>query len=89
MNWWTRTPCWPAWNGSELFAVLDVTTPWVLPADSGFYTHPNVLLTPHLAGSLGTELERMAATPWPRPTVFPGASRCASPSSVEDLAFTA
>ncbi|MGO4433764.1 hydroxyacid dehydrogenase, partial [Paenarthrobacter sp. RAF9] len=44
-----------------LYAILDVTTPWVLPPESAFYTHPNVLLTPHLAGSLGTELERMAA----------------------------
>ncbi len=44
----------------DLHAVLDVTTPWELPADSGLYTHPNVLLTPHMAGSLGTELERMA-----------------------------
>ena len=46
----------------DVFAVLDVTTPWVLPADSGFYTNPNVLLTPHVAGSLGTELERLAAS---------------------------
>ncbi|MFF1831314.1 hydroxyacid dehydrogenase [Paenarthrobacter sp. NPDC058040] len=46
----------------DLYAVLDVTTPWVLPPESAFYTHPNVLLTPHLAGSLGTELERMAAS---------------------------
>jgi phosphoglycerate dehydrogenase-like enzyme len=46
----------------DLYAVLDVTTPWVLPADSGFYSHPHVLLTPHLAGSLGMELERMAVS---------------------------
>ncbi|MFI2566527.1 hydroxyacid dehydrogenase [Paenarthrobacter sp. NPDC018779] len=46
----------------DLYAVLDVTTPWVLPPESAFYTHPNVLLTPHLAGSLGTELQRMAAS---------------------------
>ncbi|MDI2033718.1 hydroxyacid dehydrogenase [Paenarthrobacter nitroguajacolicus] len=46
----------------DLYAVLDVTTPWVLPPDSKFYTHPNVLLTPHMAGSLGTELGRMAAS---------------------------
>ncbi|SEE43113.1 Phosphoglycerate dehydrogenase [Arthrobacter alpinus] len=46
----------------DLYAVLDVTTPWELPPDSGFYTNPNVLLTPHIAGSLGTELERLAAT---------------------------
>lgn len=46
----------------DLFAVLDVTTPWELPSDSGFYSNPHVLLTPHLAGSLGTEVERLAAT---------------------------
>jgi phosphoglycerate dehydrogenase-like enzyme len=46
----------------DLFAVLDVTTPWVLPRESDFYTNPNVLLTPHMAGSLGTELERMAVS---------------------------
>lgn len=44
----------------DLFAVLDVTTPWDLPSDSGLFTHPNVLVTPHMAGSLGTELERLA-----------------------------
>ncbi|MHA7271037.1 hydroxyacid dehydrogenase [Arthrobacter sp. HLT1-20] len=49
-------------EAGDLFAVLDVTTPWELPADSVFYSHPNVLLTPHIAGSLGTELERLAAT---------------------------
>ncbi|WP_329572140.1 hydroxyacid dehydrogenase [Kitasatospora sp. NBC_01266] len=45
----------------RLSAVLDVTTPEVLPADSPLYELPNVLLTPHLAGSLGNELHRMAA----------------------------
>lgn len=49
-------------EAGDMFAVLDVTTPWELPADSGFYSNPNVLLTPHIAGSLGTELERLAAT---------------------------
>ncbi|GAA4843320.1 hydroxyacid dehydrogenase [Kitasatospora terrestris] len=44
----------------RLNAVLDVTTPEVLPADSPLYELPNVLLTPHVAGSLGTELHRMA-----------------------------
>ncbi|HEV2344254.1 MAG TPA: hydroxyacid dehydrogenase [Actinocrinis sp.] len=42
-------------------AVLDVTTPEVLPASSPLYTLPNVLLTPHIAGSMGGELARMAA----------------------------
>ncbi|WP_405021365.1 hydroxyacid dehydrogenase [Kitasatospora sp. NBC_00070] len=44
----------------RLNAVLDVTTPDVLPADSPLYDLPNVLLTPHAAGSLGSELHRMA-----------------------------
>ncbi|MEU4272592.1 hydroxyacid dehydrogenase [Streptomyces sp. NPDC026092] len=40
-------------------AVLDVTEPEVLPPGSPLYTLPNVLLTPHIAGSLGNELVRM------------------------------
>jgi phosphoglycerate dehydrogenase-like enzyme len=44
----------------DLFAVLDVTTPWVLEQGNPLYDHPNVLLTPHMAGSLGVELERLA-----------------------------
>lgn len=42
-------------------AVLDVTDPEPLPADSPFWQLPNVVLTPHLAGSQGTELGRMSA----------------------------
>ncbi|MFC5639848.1 hydroxyacid dehydrogenase [Kitasatospora cinereorecta] len=45
----------------RLNAVLDVTAPEVLPEDSPLYDLPNVLLTPHIAGSMGTELHRMAA----------------------------
>ncbi|KQV12445.1 MULTISPECIES: hydroxyacid dehydrogenase [unclassified Kitasatospora] len=48
-------------TADRLNAVLDVTTPDVLPADSPLYDLPNVLLTPHAAGSLGSELHRMAA----------------------------
>ncbi len=44
----------------RIHAVLDVTDPEVLPADSPLYDLPNVLLTPHIAGSLGGELGRMA-----------------------------
>ncbi|MEV0174678.1 hydroxyacid dehydrogenase [Streptomyces sp. NPDC050803] len=46
----------------RIHAVLDVTEPDVPPADSPLYTLPNVLLTPHIAGSLGNELGRM--TDW-------------------------
>lgn len=45
----------------RISAVLDVTTPEVLPASSPLYSLPNVLLTPHIAGSMGRELARMAA----------------------------
>lgn len=44
----------------DIDAVLDVTSPWVLDADHPLYSLPNVMLTPHMAGSLGTELERLA-----------------------------
>ncbi|WP_103349912.1 hydroxyacid dehydrogenase [Amycolatopsis sp. CA-128772] len=44
----------------RLNAVLDVTTPDVPLPDSPLFDLPNVLLTPHIAGSLGTELHRMA-----------------------------
>ncbi|MFC5803464.1 hydroxyacid dehydrogenase [Streptomyces formicae] len=44
----------------RIHAVLDVTEPEVLPAGSPLYGLPNVLLTPHIAGSLGNELGRMA-----------------------------
>ncbi|MBB2890924.1 hydroxyacid dehydrogenase [Flexivirga oryzae] len=44
----------------DIFAILDVTTPWTLPPGHPFYDAPNVLLTPHLAGSLGVELTRLA-----------------------------
>lgn len=44
----------------RLNAVLDTTTPEVLPADSPLFELPNVFLTPHIAGSLGTETQRLA-----------------------------
>jgi len=40
-------------------AILDVTDPEPLPAASPLYDLPNVFLTPHVAGSMGTELRRM------------------------------
>ncbi|WP_405729802.1 hydroxyacid dehydrogenase [Streptomyces sp. NBC_00028] len=43
----------------RLYAVLDVTEPEPLPAGSPLYRLPNVFLTPHIAGSLGNELERL------------------------------
>jgi len=42
-------------------AVLDVTDPEILPADSPLYELPNVFLTPHVAGAMGAETQRLAA----------------------------
>ncbi|WP_327359052.1 hydroxyacid dehydrogenase [Streptomyces sp. NBC_01304] len=47
-------------QSGRLHAVLDHTEPEILPADSPLFTLPNVLLTPHLAGSIGGELHRLA-----------------------------
>ncbi len=44
----------------RLFAILDTTEPEVLPTDSPLYDLPNVFLTPHIAGSLGRETERLS-----------------------------
>ncbi|WP_327313488.1 hydroxyacid dehydrogenase [Streptomyces sp. NBC_01235] len=46
----------------RISAVLDVTEPEPLPGDSPLYGLPNVFLTPHIAGSLGNELERLGRT---------------------------
>ncbi|MGP4043696.1 hydroxyacid dehydrogenase [Streptomyces sp. 2A115] len=44
----------------RLHAILDVTEPEVLPADSPLWDCPGVLITPHIAGSKGGELRRLA-----------------------------
>lgn len=46
----------------RLDAYLDVTEPEPLPADSPLFRMPNVVLTPHIAGSMGNEVLRMGAT---------------------------
>lgn len=44
---------------SDLIACLDVTEPEPLPLDSPMRSLPNVFLTPHIAGSCGTECARL------------------------------
>lgn len=46
-------------RSGRIEAILDVTHPEVLPEDSELHTLPNVFLTPHISGSMGTEIRRM------------------------------
>ncbi|WP_369195199.1 hydroxyacid dehydrogenase [Streptomyces djakartensis] len=46
-------------RSGRLTAVLDVTDPEPLPADSPLYDLPGAFVTPHLAGSQGNELARL------------------------------
>lgn len=46
----------------DLIAVLDVTYPEPPVAGSPLFTLPNVILTPHIAGSLGAETQRLGET---------------------------
>jgi phosphoglycerate dehydrogenase-like enzyme len=45
----------------RLSAVVDVTDPEPLPADSPLFDLPNAFVTPHVAGSHGNELARLGA----------------------------
>ena len=44
----------------DVVAILDVTEPEPPLENSPFYTLPNCILTPHIAGSKGAEVHRMA-----------------------------
>jgi phosphoglycerate dehydrogenase-like enzyme len=44
----------------RISALLDVTDPEPLPADSELFSLPNVFVTPHIAGAAGRETERLA-----------------------------
>ncbi|KUL32148.1 hydroxyacid dehydrogenase [Streptomyces regalis] len=46
-------------RSGRIRAVLDVTEPQPLPPGSPFFDLPNVVLTPHVAGSMGGELHRI------------------------------
>ena len=49
----------PHLASGRIYAILDVTDPEPLPEDSPLLDMPNVWISPHLAGSQGTELARM------------------------------
>ena len=47
-------------NRPDITAILDVTYPEPPKAESEFYSLPNCILTPHIAGSIGNEVHRMS-----------------------------
>jgi phosphoglycerate dehydrogenase-like enzyme len=49
-------------RADRLSAILDVTDPEPLPADSPLFDLPNAFITPHLAGSQGNEVARLGLT---------------------------
>ena len=48
-------------TSGRIDAVIDTTEPEVLPESSPLYDLPNVFLTPHIAGAMGAETQRMTA----------------------------
>jgi phosphoglycerate dehydrogenase-like enzyme len=47
-------------RSGRLFAILDVTDPEPLPIGDALRSTPNVMITPHIAGSLGSEILRLS-----------------------------
>jgi phosphoglycerate dehydrogenase-like enzyme len=67
-------------------AVIDTTDPELLPADSPLYELPNVFLTPHIAGAMGTETQRMADLALDEIERFAKGEALAHEVKLEDLA---
>ncbi|WP_402463092.1 hydroxyacid dehydrogenase [Isoptericola aurantiacus] len=73
----------------RLRAVLDVTDPEPLPHGHPLYSAEGVLLTPHVAGSLGNELYRLGASAVAELERLAAGLEVAHPVRAEHLATTA
>ena len=70
----------------RISAMLDVTDPEPLEAGDELFGLPNVLLTPHIAGSMGNELHRMAALAVDEVERLAAGAPLRHPVHLEDLA---
>lgn len=73
----------------RLDAVLDVTEPEPLPADSELRRLPNVAVTPHLAGSLGTEARRLTDAALDELALYIAGAPARHPVTEAELAISA
>lgn len=73
----------------RLDAILDVTDPEPLPPHSPLYDLPNVLITPHIAGSQGSETRKMAQAALTELERYSAGLPPLSPITRQDLAVQA
>lgn len=73
----------------RISAILDVTDPEPLLAGDALYTLPNVILTPHIAGSMGNELSEMGEYAVREVKRFAAGERLAYPVTITDLEMAA
>lgn len=73
----------------RLDAVLDVTDPEPLPPEAELRALPNVVITPHLAGSLGTETRRLADAALDELAAYAAGAPPLHPVHEADMATTA
>jgi phosphoglycerate dehydrogenase-like enzyme len=72
-------------RSGRISAVLDVTEPEPPPPDSPLYDLPNVVLTPHIAGALGTEVRRLGDSAIDELARYAAGEPFAHPLTADDL----
>ena len=72
-------------TSGRISAILDVTDPEPLPTGDPLYDLPNVILTPHIAGSMGNELSEMGEYAVREVQRFAAGEPLAYPVTITDL----